>query len=149
VQVSLHVINFKGLIETTNIIRGFLVRYGQKLLRKIRILISTIMVKENLSLCLPKNNEMINKAQRHEELSRSEIIALRILNFVTTWKCAVKSHTPTSFPLGKWSPNTRWIRGWVAPGVGLDALAKRENLFSDCAENRMWSFIPQPNHYVH
>jgi hypothetical protein len=37
-------------------------------------------------------------------------------------------HDPDALPLGKEPRSTHWIRGWVGPRVGLDAVEKRKIL---------------------
>jgi hypothetical protein len=43
---------------------------------------------------------------------------------------------PDYFTPGKRAPGTHWIVGWMGPSAGMDAEAKRKNLFPDPASNR-------------
>jgi len=52
-------------------------------------------------------------------------IAPRILDLGTRWRWLVR-FTPGGFtPRGR-APGTHWIRGWVGPRAGLDAVVKRK-----------------------
>jgi hypothetical protein len=44
-------------------------------------------------------------------------------------------------------PCNNWIEGWVDPGVGLDAVAKRKIPFPPLLRNEPQSSSPESNHY--
>jgi hypothetical protein len=56
----------------------------------------------------------------------SGYIAPRILDLGTRWRW-VASFTARSLYPQKRAPATYWIRGWVGPRAGLDAMVKRKN----------------------
>jgi hypothetical protein len=44
-------------------------------------------------------------------------------------------HAPAAIPPGKRAPGTHWIGGWVGPGAGLDAVARRK-IPSSCRDSK-------------
>jgi len=44
-------------------------------------------------------------------------------------------HAPAALPTGERVPGTHWIRDWVGPRVGLDAVVKRDILCPDRESN--------------
>jgi len=49
---------------------------------------------------------------------------------------------PVHFTAGIRDPTNRWIRGWVGPSVGLDAMAKWKSATISFAGN--WSLVVRP-----
>jgi hypothetical protein len=84
-------------------------------------------VKVKLSLCLTKHHAM-------KTYWGSRSIPPRIHSLGARWRRVVSFTSEPLYPSGK-TPDTHWIRGWVGPRAGLDAVVKKK-IPSTCRESK-------------
>jgi len=77
---------------------------------------------------------VLNEIPRHEDVSMSGDIALRILNLCTEWRRVVSFTHRSLYRRGK-NPSTHCIGVWVGSRDDMDAVAKRKkSLQYSCPE---------------
>jgi hypothetical protein len=84
-----------------------------------------------------KDDPVLNYAPRHENVLGRGGITPRILNLGTRWVLSRQFHETGRFTPGERAPSTHFSGGRVGPKAGLDAVAKRKNLFSTPAGDRI------------